>query len=67
MDLANRKKILVQNADNKAIFIGGASVTTANGLRLSGGGVLELEIGPGVNLHAITASGTADVRVVELA
>ena len=66
-DLANRKKILVQNADNKAIFIGGASVTTANGLRLSGGGVLELEIGPGVNLHAITASGTADVRVVELA
>lgn len=66
-DLVNRKKILIQNADNKAIFVGLSGVTTATGLRLSGGGVLELEIGPGVNIFGITASGSADVRVVELA
>lgn len=66
-DLANRKRILIQNRGNRAIYIGGAAVTTANGMEVAGGSVAELDIGPGVNIHAITDSGSQNVRVLELA
>lgn len=67
-DLANRIKVIVQNTSNKNVFIGSdASVTTANGLRLSAGSSIELEVGAGVNLHGITSTGTADVRYFEVA
>ena len=67
-DLANRIKVIVQNTDNKNVFLGSnASVTTVNGLRLSAGSSIELEVGAGVNLHGITATGVADVRYFEVA
>lgn len=67
-DLVNRRKILVQNLSNKNIFIGSdASVTTVLGIKLSPESSMVLEISAGVNVHAITASGTADVRYFELA
>lgn len=65
--LTGRRKIYIQNLDNQEIFLGGSGVTTANGLRIAAGGVFEDEVGDDVGLFAITASGTADVRVFELA
>lgn len=67
-DLENRKKIIIQNVGTVPVYIGDDSVTAATGLRLSGGGVLELEVGPGVDLHAIAPSGKDGlVRIMELA
>jgi hypothetical protein len=67
-DLTNRRKIIVQNIDNKPVYIGSnASVTTSNGIRLDAGSALELEVAAGVNLHGITAAGTAAVRYFEIA
>lgn len=66
-DLANRKRILIQNKGNKDVFLGGASVTAANGIRLASGSSAELDIGPGVDIHGITSSGSSDVRIMELA
>lgn len=67
-DLANRMRVIVQNVSNRDVFLGSnASVTTANGIRLSAGSSIELEIAAGVNIHGITASSTADVRYFEVA
>lgn len=66
-DLANRKKILIQNISGRTIFVGVAGVTISSGIRLTGGSSAELEVGAGINLHAISQGGTADVRILELA
>lgn len=66
-DLANRKRILIENLGNKVIYVGSAAVTDATGFRISNGSALELDIGPGVNIHGITPSGSSDVRILELA
>lgn len=67
-DLANRKRILVQNRGGKAVFIGkDNTVTTSNGIELPSGSSMELDIGPSVNLHAISTAINQDVRVLELA
>jgi hypothetical protein len=66
-DLANRTSIIVQNAGLRDCYIGlNSSVTTANGLLLTRGASIELEASAALNLHAITAAGTTDVRVMEL-
>jgi hypothetical protein len=65
--LANRKYVFIQNLGNRSIFLGGASVTTANGLRLSPGSVLEARIGAAVSVYRVTDSGTQDTRILELA
>lgn len=67
VDLANRTRIIIQNVSSKAIFIGNTGVTTATGIRLSAGSSAEFEVGPTVNLFATTTSGTADVRIMEVA
>lgn len=66
-DLVNRKTILIENTSGTDIYIGSASVTTANGILLSKGATVELKIGSGINIHGITSSGNATVRVMELA
>lgn len=66
-DLANRKRILIQNASTKRVYIGNSSVTTSNGIELSPGSALELDAAAAVDLYGIVASGTADVRIMELA
>lgn len=66
-DLANRRKILIQNVSTRTVYIGESGVTTATGIRLSAGSSMELEAGPQVDLHAIAQGGSADVRVLELA
>jgi hypothetical protein len=59
--------IIIQNISNRDVFLGlNASVTTANGIRLSSGSSIEVPAGPALNWHGITSSGTADVRYLEL-
>lgn len=65
-DLANRKSILIQNLGSKPIYIGcDNSVTTSNGIKVPKGGSAEFRMGPGIDVHAITPAGNADVRVIE--
>lgn len=66
-DLANRKRILLQNLGTKKVYVGDASVTTANGIELFPGNSIELDIGPQIDIYAIAAAGSQDVRVMELA
>jgi hypothetical protein len=65
--LPNRTNMFIQNLGTKNIFVGVGTVTTANGLRLAPGATLEARIGAALSLKAISASGTQDVRVLELA
>lgn len=67
-DLVGRAQILLQNLGNKDAYVGNSNgVTTANGILLPAGGTIVLDAGASVNLHAITSSGTADIRYFELA
>lgn len=66
-NLTGRRYILIQNLAGTQIFLGGSGVTTSNGIRLAAGASWEGEVGDDVNLFAIKATGTADVRVLELA
>lgn len=65
---SGRRRILVQNLGSSDIFLGGnASVTTANGLRVSKNSTFEIPIGENVPVYAIATSGTPDVRYMQLA
>lgn len=69
--LASRRRVVVQNRDTSTSLYVGASDVTASGAT---GGIeifpqysMPFEIGPGIALYGITASGTVNVRVLELA
>jgi hypothetical protein len=66
--LAGRRRAIIQNQSGSQIFVGPTGVTTANGIKVTAGSSLSLEVGPNVALFAIssTASGK-DVIVFELA
>jgi len=65
--LAARKYLLLANEGNKKAFIGTfSSVTAANGFPLSPGEKMTLRAGAAIDPAAITASGTADMRYLEL-
>lgn len=66
-DLVNRKKILIQNTSSKAIFIGNSGVTITSGIKVPASSSAEFEVSEQCNLFAITASGSADVRIMEIA
>jgi hypothetical protein len=67
-ELANRKEITVQNLGSNDVFIkAGTGVTTANGFELAKGSSASFAWGPSIDLYAITASGSSDIRVVEAA
>lgn len=66
--LADRTTIHIQNTGSSPIYIGcDATVTSTNGTRIPKGGSAEFKFSDAVSLHAITANGTADVRIIELA
>jgi len=65
--LTERKYIEIQNLDSKSIFLGPSGVTTSNGLRIPAKGSWSGKVGANVSLYAIAPSGTADVRILELA
>jgi len=69
--LAGRKRVMVQNLGNKAIFIGGTSDVASSGadkgIRIAAGGNMELPLGEGVALFAVAESGTQEVIFVQIA
>lgn len=66
---SNASGVLVKNTHASAtVYLGGATVTTDEGYPLAAGEALPVgDIGDGDNLYGIVASGTADVRVLEVA
>jgi len=65
--LANRKSIAVRNnSGTVTIYVGGSDVTTANGYPVLPYEGLPFNMSSGALLYGITASGTADVRVLEI-
>lgn len=65
--LSNRKSILIQNAGTKPAYLGiSAAVTSATGIRLSGGAAIELDLDAGAAIFAISDS-TTDLRVAQFA
>lgn len=66
--LSDRKRILIENLGAQAIYLGDDNaVTSSDGFRISAGSVLDVELGPGISIYAITAASTADVRILEIA
>ena len=64
--LEGRKKIIIQNRGDKSIFLGNsAGVTSANGLEVPKKSSFEWDLGEDLNVFAIAASGSQDVRVAE--
>lgn len=64
-DLANRRFIWFFNNGNKSVFIGPSGVTTGTGFPIPAGSLLEARIGPSVAIHAVAASGSQDIRVLQ--
>jgi hypothetical protein len=64
--LTNRDYIIIQ--PKATIYIGfNNSVTTSTGIQVFKDQTLTLEVGENIEVWAITASGTADTRIAELA
>jgi len=65
---SGRRRIMVQNLGKEDIFLGAdASVTSSNGIRVSRNAAFEMPLGENVPLFAIAASGTPDVRYMQVA
>lgn len=65
--LANRKEITIQNLGNQDIYIKDGTGATVNDLVIYAKSSATYKWGPGIDVYAITSSGTADVRVLEAA
>lgn len=66
--LANRVNMLIQNLGNQDIWIGSNNaVTSANGVKIPKGASAEFKFSALATPHAITQSGSADVRILEMA
>lgn len=65
--LSNRKYLWVYNIANTKVFIGGASVSAANGFPVSPGSYMELRAGAAVPVNFVGDAGkTPEIRVLEL-
>ncbi len=64
--LAARKYLMFQNNGSADIFVGDSLVTNLTGIKVPKGGFMELRLGPALSLKAVAASGTQDIRVLEL-
>lgn len=64
--LANRIKMVIQNLGSVDVYINFSNaVSTSNGLLIAKGFSQEIELDAGADVWAITASGSADVRIAE--
>lgn len=64
--IANRRNFLVQNRGNASIFIGPTGVLSTTGIEIPKGATMDIDFGPAVTFFAITATGTANVRVMQI-
>lgn len=68
--LAGRRDIIIKNASNNAVFLGGAAVTASGateGVKLEKGGSVSMRLGEFAILYAIAGSAGNDIEVMELA
>lgn len=65
--LARRRGLLIYNNGTATIYIGNSGVTTSSGIPLAVGAALFLDVGDSVDVYARAASGSHDVRILELA
>ena len=56
--------VTVRNVGADDVFLGNASVTTANGFTLSADEVISFDMEGGAQLYGRVASGTVEVRVL---
>lgn len=64
--LANRLRMVIQNLGSQDVFLGeDNTVTTSTGLKLPKGSSMDMKYGATANIFAITAAGTADLRIAE--
>lgn len=66
--LEYRRALVVHNAGDVDVFLGGSNVTTANGMPLAAGEKIAFDIqgNPNVVVYAVCAT-SSDVRIMELA
>ena len=62
--LANRRKITIQNLGNQDVFIDDTTATL-DGIKIPKNSSASFYFAAGIDLACITASGTADLRVLE--
>ena len=63
--LVRRKFIVIFNNSSAIIYIGDATVTTANGFPLYPTSQLSIAIEDGIDIYAVVGSSTADIRLLE--
>jgi len=63
--LANRKKLFIANEGNKKMYIS-TGTATDDDFPIGDGKMLELNVGPAIIFTAVTTSGTADCRTLQL-
>jgi hypothetical protein len=64
--LACRRNIMIQNLDNKPIYLGLTGVTASNGIKVGAGASMMMDVGPNIDIHALGDAAGADVRVMQL-
>ncbi len=60
-----RRSVIVYNNGSVTVYLGGSDVTTTTGLPLPAGTPYSADLAS-ADLYAIAASGTADIRVMEI-
>lgn len=63
--LQGRRKLILQNLGPGTVFIGNSEVNTSNGLQLSSGVILELDLLAFGDTYAVS-NATSDVRVIQI-
>lgn len=65
--LVNRKRLLVYNHGNRMAYVGPTGVTTANGMPMVPGALLDLNAGAAIDIEFVTAvAANSDMRYLEL-
>ena len=65
--LVNRRSLIVYNNSAQTLYIGGASVSTSNGLPIAAGTYSpSIDAGILMKVYGIVSGGSADVRVLEI-
>lgn len=65
--LADRRTLCIFNNSSVTIYIGDSGVTTSTGFPLGAGAAMYLDVSDDVDVYAIAASGSNNVRILELA
>lgn len=64
--LSGRKEIIIFHNGSGTIFIGDVSVTSTNGFPLPANTSISFKVDGTVSIYGIKASGSSDVRILEL-